>query len=513
MRNRSVAFYIRLSEADEEVRSGEKCESNSITVQRELLYSFISKSDEYREASVYEYFDDGFTGSRFANRKNFQQMLEDAGKGKFECILVKDFSRLGRDYIEVGNYMEFVFPTMGIRFISVNDGYDSAKMQGMTGGMDVAFKNLIHQMYSRDMSKKCLSARKTRNQRGEYTATYVPYGYKRAPDDKHKLIIDEEVAPFIREIYDRYLAGDRVVDIVKDFNNRKVPTRLNSQQQKCRYKSSRALGDDLWDASEIYEILNHEIYKGTLIQNKWGTEGFGDSKVPIKKSRDEWTIVEGVIPSIISKEQFEKVRHKLSEHRGGKPQGKNTNPPNLFRCGYCGRALAKGSKGKLLYCTMRSRGGDERCRLSRIHTSKVQEMVLEVVKEHVALLVEKVEVAKIQSTSSETHISKDELAEQKNILESTSINLYKDFKAGKVSKAGYDTKRAEIKEQIMSLEKRIEEVEDNQEATKCETTVENLPIIGDEYDSEVMCKLIEKVEVFAEERINVVFKSSDPFRM
>lgn len=156
---RKLAFYIRLSDADEEVKEGTKDESNSITGQRKLLYAYIKKTEEFAGFEVLEYFDDGYSGTMFNNRAEFQRLIQDAELGRFECIIVKDFSRFGRDYLEVGNYLEFVFPAMGMRFISVNDNYDSDRNFGVTGGMDVAYKNLIYQLYSMDLSRKVKSAR------------------------------------------------------------------------------------------------------------------------------------------------------------------------------------------------------------------------------------------------------------------------------------------------------------------------------------------------------------------
>ena len=173
---RKAAFYIRLSVSDSDVAEGGKEESGSITSQRNLLYSYIHTSAELKGYEVLEYFDDGISGTGFEKRTEFQRMFVDVQAGKFECLLVKDFSRFGKDYLEIGNYLEFVFLVLGIRFISVNDGYDSAKQGGMTGGMDVAFRNLIYQMYSRDLSRKVKSARKNRNMRGEYTAPF--YGIR-----------------------------------------------------------------------------------------------------------------------------------------------------------------------------------------------------------------------------------------------------------------------------------------------------------------------------------------------
>ena len=190
---RKLAFYIRLSDADEEVKEGTKDESNSITGQRKLLYAYIKKTEEFAGFEVLEYFDDGYSGTMFNNRAEFQRLIQDAELGRFECIIVKDFSRFGRDYLEVGNYLAFVFPAMGMRFISVNDNYDSDRNFGVTGGMDVAYKNLIYQLYSMDLSRKVKSARRTRNLSGEYTASFVCYGYKKDPDDKHKLLKDSSI--------------------------------------------------------------------------------------------------------------------------------------------------------------------------------------------------------------------------------------------------------------------------------------------------------------------------------
>ena len=158
---RKLAFYIRLSDADEEVKAGTKDESNSITGQRKLLYAYIKKTEEFAGFEVLEYFDDGYSGTMFNNRAEFQRLIQDAELGRFECIIVKDFSRFGRDYLEVGNYLEFVFPAMGMRFISVNDNYDSDRNFGVTGGMDVAYKNLIYQLYSMDLSRKVKKDKKS----------------------------------------------------------------------------------------------------------------------------------------------------------------------------------------------------------------------------------------------------------------------------------------------------------------------------------------------------------------
>ena len=161
-----IAVYIRLSSEDNDVDGSIKAESNSVSAQRMLINEFIKKQDEFTNCPVVEYVDDGYSGTNF-NRPGFQRMVEDAKAGRIKSIVIKDFSRFGRDYLEVGFYIEYIFPLLQIRFISINDSYDSAVSSGMTGGMNVALQNLVYNMYSLDLSKKISSALQTRTKNGK----------------------------------------------------------------------------------------------------------------------------------------------------------------------------------------------------------------------------------------------------------------------------------------------------------------------------------------------------------
>ncbi len=508
MKIRTVAFYIRLSLADEDVKAGIKGESNSITSQRALLYDYIAQSKEYKDAKVVEYFDDGFSGTAFKNRENFQKMLSDAGEGKFECILVKDFSRLGRDYIEVGNYLEFVFPTMGIRIISVNDNYDSNKNCGMTGGMDVAFRNLIYQLYSRDLSRKVKSARRNRNINGEYTAAYTPYGYKKDKYDKHKLVIDEDVAPYIREIFTRVSSGESFMSIARDFNERKVPTRTSVQKRKCNYKLYRDMGDDLWDKDALYWIVRNEAYIGVLIQNKHEIRGFGDNKKCVLRKKEDWSIVEGGLPAIVLKEEFEKANEAVNGRKRCINRQKTTrrNGLNLFTCGYCGRKMKCGSWSKGYTCVMQNMGGDKRCDTVRINADEAKKAVLEATKEYCNMLVREQEhvVTDIQKGSSP---SRENLMSEKERIENSVIGLYKRYRAGDISKESYLRERQNNKEVIANIDDKLISMDDSVDIEDMEYKV--LPVIGDEYDAEVLKEIIDKVLVYGEDRIEIVFKCDD----
>ena len=394
---RKLAFYIRLSDADEEVKAGTKDESNSITGQRKLLYAYIKKTEEFAGFEVLEYFDDGYSGTMFNNRAEFQRLIQDAELGRFECIIVKDFSRFGRDYLEVGNYLEFVFPAMGMRFISVNDNYDSDRNFGVTGGMDVAYKNLIYQLYSMDLSRKVKSARRTRNLSGEYTASFVCYGYKKDPDDKHKLIIDEEAAKVVVEIFSLIIAGYNASEVARILNERKIPTRVQNQWKNgINYVPVHNKGDYMWDNSEVIAIVQNEQYKGIMIQNKCETVGFGDNKKVRKRNKEDWSVVEGAIPRIVSDEMFYEVNKMLRVEARGIEKSTKKRKKNLFICPYCGRKLMNSSAvctPKLL-CPKRRMVRTGECQQIFMLKSEAQDKVLEITKEICRTLIQEEELKK-----------------------------------------------------------------------------------------------------------------------
>ena len=195
-----IAIYLRLSLEDVDKRTNKvKDESNSIASQRMLINRHLDQNPLLCDLPRIEFCDDGFSGTNF-DRPDFAKMIECAKHGEISCIVVKDLSRFGRDYLEVGDYLEHIFPFLGIRFKSINDHYDSAKHEGKTIGMDIAFKNLIYDYYSKDLSKKVKSAMGMKQEKAKFVNT-VPYGYKADPADKHHLIIDVETAPIVRRIF------------------------------------------------------------------------------------------------------------------------------------------------------------------------------------------------------------------------------------------------------------------------------------------------------------------------
>ncbi|MDE6233929.1 MAG: recombinase family protein, partial [Lachnospiraceae bacterium] len=218
-----IALYIRLSQEDRDISPmADKAESNSITNQRALLWDFIKRHEEFADCTVIEKCDDGYSGVLFDSRPGFKELIELAKAGRVNCIIVKDFSRFGRNYVELGDYLEQYFPFLGIRFISVNDNYDSKNFEGTTGGLDVAFKNMIYDFYSREFSKKQQLAWKRMAEKGEYNAHCALYGYKKSADNIHKLVIHEETGKIVKEIFELVASGLSTLKVAKMLNEREI---------------------------------------------------------------------------------------------------------------------------------------------------------------------------------------------------------------------------------------------------------------------------------------------------
>lgn len=257
--SKCAALYIRLSLEDGDVDGVTKAESNSVNAQRHLLSEFYANQEEFQNIPSLEYVDDGYSGTNF-NRPAFRRMMEDASAGRIGIIVVKDFSRFGRDDLEVGNYLEKILPLLGVRFISVNDGFDSENYSGITGGMNVALKNMLNAMYSRDLSKKVRSAMTTHAQKGEYMPAFPPYGYLKDSENKHHLIVDPEAAAIVKLVFTMAADGKTKGQIAKYLNENNVMTCREYMHQKgVRLHGENEKAKKLWSVTTISDMLNLKV--------------------------------------------------------------------------------------------------------------------------------------------------------------------------------------------------------------------------------------------------------------
>ena len=318
-----TALYCRLSLED-----GKDNESMSISNQKLLLKDYAEKNGMF---NCEFYVDDGFTGRNF-NRPAFQRMISDIEAGRISCVITKDLSRLGRNYIESGSYMEVFFPKHNVRYIAITDNYDSLNKQEM----DIApFKNILNDMYSRDISKKVLAGRMTRSRQGKFCGGQPPLGLMRDPDDNGHLIIDPETAPIIRRIFDLALDGFGNMKICKVLMEERIPITRMQTGTDCD------INYYAWSGSRISTILRNPFYKGAHVVCKTHQKGIRSNTYNIIP-REQREVIEDCHEAIIPKAEWEKVQ-QLIDRRPPIMKGNNCPYYNIFHgivyCATCGKSM------------------------------------------------------------------------------------------------------------------------------------------------------------------------------
>ena len=322
--------YIRLSRED-----GNKFEeSNSIKNQRELIKEFIDKQDDI---TIYEYYsDDGMTGTNF-DRPGFQKMIKDLYDKKIDCIIVKDLSRFGRNYIEVGRYIDYIFPSLSTRFISIVDNIDNVKNPESLESVVVPFKNLMNDEYCRDISRKIKKVKEIQRLNGEVTNNAAPYGYKIV---KRKYVIDEDVKDIVTSIFDMYLSGESTTQIAFKLNEEKVDTPKTYSNKKNGRESDKQY---YWSSSLITAMLSNRVYCGDLVQGKTTTLSH-KVKVSVAVPKEQWVITENAHEPIIDKVTFDQVQALKSSRtttKGIKKNTYNTEFKGYLKCMDCKKNMVK----------------------------------------------------------------------------------------------------------------------------------------------------------------------------
>lgn len=341
---------MRISKED---RSRE--ESNSIQNQRDLLYDFIRSRQEFSSHSVLEFCDDGYSGMNF-QRPGIQKLLSLAGK-TITCMIVKDFSRFGRNLIEVGNYLDQVFPFLGVRFIAVNEGYDSKQAAGSSVGLEVSLKAMISELYSRDISEKIRSVQRVKMQKGEYLCGIAFYGYQRSQTEKNKLELDPYAAQIVGRIFGMAAEGMTPSKIAARLNQEGILSPLMYRREKhtdtlrgWNVKETCAY----WTRENVRRILLDERYTGCLISRKRTVADLVTRRTEAVP-KEEWIIAKDSHTAIVSEDIFRTVQKGRRCHSMASPK-KTTKTPHpyvshLIKCAYCKRPLRRtGSKKASFYC-------------------------------------------------------------------------------------------------------------------------------------------------------------------
>lgn len=333
-----VALYARLS-VEKVSRPG-----NSIESQLDIMKAFISSHSEFQE--YYEYMDNGYSGTTF-ERPEFNRMMDDVRSGKINCICVKDLSRFGRDYLETGNYIETIFPFMGVRFISLNDNFDTEQDYNENKSLEIALKNLVNDMYAKDISRRLVVTRKNEMERGKFTGSNAPYGYKvNESDPMRSFVVDEPSAAVVRKIFSMALEGKSIRKISIYLQNKNLSIPAQYLKTGHLYQED---GDEkkVWHIGTLSNILKNQAYIGNLIQGKRKTR-LCDNEKRHFTDEEEWIICENAHEPIISRDIFYKVRDlyekKINESSFSSERGKNISIRDnkyagLIYCGNCGKKL------------------------------------------------------------------------------------------------------------------------------------------------------------------------------
>ncbi len=369
----NAAGYIRLSRED-----GDKSESDSIGNQRKLIADYLKDKPDL---VLYDlYIDDGFTGIHF-NRPSFQRMIADIEAGKINCVIVKDLSRFGRDYIDTGKYLERYFPGHDVRFISITDHIDSIKQ---AYDILLPIKNIFNEQYARDISDKVHAAVRTKQQAGEFIGAFASYGYRKSPADKNKLLVDEYAAGVIRTIFTLYINGCGKNRIAQILNRRGIvcPSeykRINGDN----YRNSNRLDSTCyWTYSTINRILQNELYIGNMVQGRKTQHMRGKQQT---RDRENWIVVPNTHEAIIDKDTWEKAQSLLKRQTRSLALHSGTGIfAGFIKCGDCGRSLVKKSStdthGNSLityYCGTYVRSGRQYCSPHAVSHNLLESIILD----------------------------------------------------------------------------------------------------------------------------------------
>ena len=525
-----AVIYARISSEDDR-----KIASHTIENQMELLQEYVDSKEDMELVDCY--CDRGITGTRF-DRPEFSRMIMDMKLGKFNCIVVKDFSRLGRNYLEAGDYLEKIFPMYGIRFISVSDGFDSLYSKPMEDGMIVPLKNLINEAYAKDISKRISVSKENQQKRGEYVGSKPPLGYLKDPDDCHHLIPDPDSEQIIRDMFAWRLEGKSVTAIARKLNKMNIPSPEQYRIQKGIEKNHK-YKDVRWDGCSVVCILRNVAYIGDMEQGY--QKGALYKGIPDHRQKKEQRIyVKGTHESIVDKETFYRVQELLDETEKRQALVQNwfrdlEGEGDIFRgllyCADCGSRLSfyrrtvKLPSGYHHYYTYLCRNTPYRedCTKKNMKMEKLEEIVKELINLHISLYMEKEDILRDLNSNAqvrnERHRIEEEerkMFEEMETVEARSKNLYEDLKDEIISEAEYLTLKADYADKIEKLKTMCEEAKKSitmlmPDACVCFEMSDNINRFGGftELTPEIIKAFIKKITFFGDNRIEVEYTFSD----
>ena len=520
--------YLRLSKEDDDIAKSETLQSNSIENQKEYIEDYLQSKPEIRVVDFY--IDDGYSGVNF-DRPDFQRMLQDIKDKKINCVIVKDLSRLGRNYIEVGKYIERLFPFLGVRFIAINDNFDSADDAALSNNIIVPFKNLINDAYCRDISIKIRSHLEVKRKRGEFIGAFPVYGYMRG-EDKNKLIVDPCAAEIVKEIFAMKMEGMSQQAIADELNRLGVLSPAEyKKEQGSGYKTvfqthSRAK----WTAVAVLRVLTNEVYMGTLIQGKESTPNY-KVRVREKKPKEEWIRVENAHEAIISRTDFELISDILQKDtRVSTGKSAVSVYSGYLVCADCGCSMVRkkvrsGSLEYVYYVCSGNKKDKDICSSHRISENTLNMAITKTLQIHLKQLGDLQEsIRYIRETSGNSDkIKKLVLQSEKRKEDIEKYNrlkleCYEDYKKELITQDEYMLFKKELDNRIEEIQRAITELGKKKRMLldggyEKESLLEKFLTSKEiELKRSILVRFISRIYVYEDHRIEIIFRYQDEIR-
>lgn len=521
-----VAIYLRLSRDD--IASSMKAESNSISSQREMLRSYVREHEDMELFDIYV--DDGYSGANF-DRPEFKRMMADIEAGNVNCVIVKDLSRLGRDYIGAGRLIQKTFPAFHVRFIALTDNFDSQTADSNTKSLVLPVKNFINDSYCRDISQKVKSSQNTKREQGKFIGAFAVYGYRKSAEDKNKLCPDDYAAQIVRNIFAWKLDG---------MSAQAIAQRLNGFGVLSPMEYKRSLGENYstsfrmnitakWSAVAVNRILTNEVYTGVMVQGKSGKVNYKVKKT-VAKPKEEWVRVEGTHKAIISREDFEIVQELLKVDIRAKADDTCSHLfSGLLFCGDCREPMYrrvnryKGVSKVYFICPTRNKG--QGCTRHSIPEEELKELVFQTLQTHISVFldigsqlehIQKMEVDFEEVARFDKEMERLRKKQEKYL--DLRAGLHEDLKTGLITeedfqnfRAIYEKKYEETEEALQKQEEMIKKLFRNSVASgvKLERFKEAMKLT--ELDRDMLLCFISRIEVFENKKVYVEFRGEEEF--
>ena len=519
----NATLYLRLSRDD-----GDKEESNSITGQRELLRDFLANHSDIREYTIRV--DDGWSGSTF-ERPGFQKMMEDVKAGRTNCIVVKDLSRFGRNYLDAGEYIEKIFPFLGVRFIAVNDNYDSLGGKKSSDDLIIPFKNLINEAYCRDISVKIRTQLEIKRKKGQYLGSFATYGYLKDEQDKNKLVVDEFAADIVRDMFQWKLEGVSPQDIANTLNRLGVLSPMEYKRSlgmkfTTPFKTNPKA---VWSAATVIRILKNPVYTGVLIQGKATTPSYKVHK-RVTKAESEWCVIENNHEAIVSQMLFDNVQKVLRLDTRRSPEDEAvTLFSGMVFCGDCGASMVRktvpaGGRKYVYYVCSANKQDKTTCSPHRIRDNALEEIVLDSLKVHIQDVVDMSDLLAMTDTAplrtaeaQKIQRQLDKKREEYEKLQKLLMSLYENLVGGILDREEYIRLKESFSSRASEAEKQMDALRD---------TLTNIREHGTEnawmeefkrhrgitaLDRSIVVSLIDKILVHEDNTIEIIYRWQDEF--